>query len=282
MKLREALEYADELRQGNVFSENMKTRWVTEFEQMQQTEVLLLSEADLISYDFDKEPDAELLISPPYDKLYYLYLMAQIDLASGDWAEYNNTLSIFNKAYGDYMRRVAVRIDPAANAAEKNGYYVSAYAIAVKHGYTGTVEEWNAEHFGKKGDRGDRGADGVSPTAEVKTVDNGYEVTITDVGGAHIFMLSNGADGADGTNGVSPSVRVEPIANGHSVTITDANGSHSFDVFDGMDGTGAGDMTIADYDPENVVDAAGGIPAYVTAKIEEAFDGIANAEERAY
>ncbi len=277
MRLREVLEHADELRQGNVFSEKMKTRWVTEFEQMQQTEVLMLSREDLITYDFDKEPDAELLISPPYDKLYDLYLMAQIDLASGDWSEYNNTITIFNKAYGDYMRWVARHIDPAANAAERNGYYVSAYALAVKHGYTGTIEEWNAAHFGKKGETGAPGADGISPTAEVKTVEGGYEVTITDADGAHVFVLTNGndgADGKDGANGISPSVTVTSIADGHRVTITDAGGERSFDVLDGVDGDGAGDMTAADYDPTGAVDAAGGIAEYVATQISTAITNV--------
>ncbi len=60
---------------------------------------------------------------------------------------------------------------------------MSAYAIAVKHGYTGTEEEWLEYLKGEKGDKGDQGetgddgADGLS--AYQIAVENGYEGTET-------------------------------------------------------------------------------------------------------
>ena len=65
--------------------------------------------------------------------------------------------------------------------AHKSWYYLSAYAIAVKHGYTGTEEEWLEYLKGEKGDKGDQGetgddgADGLS--AYQIAVENGYEGT---------------------------------------------------------------------------------------------------------
>ena len=95
---------------------------------------------------------------------------------------------------------------------------------------------------GLKGDTGDKGADGVSPTATVTQTDNGAEFTVTDVNGtttATIKNGTNGKDGAPGANGVSPTVQVETIDGGHRVTFTDASDSHVVDVLDGKPGKDA-------------------------------------------
>lgn len=95
---------------------------------------------------------------------------------------------------------------------------------------------------GLKGDTGDKGADGVSPTATVTQTDDGAEFTVTDVNGtttATIKNGTNGKDGAPGANGVSPTVQVETIDGGHRVTLTDASGAHAVDVLDGKPGKDA-------------------------------------------
>lgn len=91
---------------------------------------------------------------------------------------------------------------------------------------------------GLKGDTGDKGADGVSPTATVTQTDDGAEFTVTDVNGTTTAVVKNGADGkngAPGANGISPTVQVKTIDGGHRVTFTDASDSHVVDVLDGKD-----------------------------------------------
>lgn len=58
----------------------------------------------------------------------------------------------------------------------------SAYAIAVEHGFTGTVEEWLASLKGEQGDTGPAGPQGIQGTDD-KTVD-------TVSGGAHTHNIT--------------------------------------------------------------------------------------------
>lgn len=57
----------------------------------------------------------------------------------------------------------------------------------------------NAEDF--KGEPGENGTDGVSPTVEVEEVAGGYKVTITDSKGTKSFSVFDGEDGKDGKDG---------------------------------------------------------------------------------
>jgi len=88
--------------------------------------------------------DTELLVPSPHSKIYWTYLSAMIDFANGEYDKYNNTLAVFNQFFGEYMRWYSLVYHPADGQMVVEGYYLSAYSIAVKHGYTGTEEEWLA------------------------------------------------------------------------------------------------------------------------------------------
>ena len=127
------------------FENDILLMWVNEVEGMVQTEVLLRSTADLTPYELDGpgEPTAaELVVPYPFDRLYLQYLLAQIDYANGEYAKYQNSMQMFNACYTDYVHHVAETIAPADGRAERMQYFLTAYAIAVKHGYTGTEEQW--------------------------------------------------------------------------------------------------------------------------------------------
>jgi hypothetical protein len=68
-----------------------------------------------------------------------------IDFARGEYSTYSNTYELFNEWWNEYAAWYALMYDPASGKGEIKGYYVSAYAIAVKHGYKGTEEEWLSE-----------------------------------------------------------------------------------------------------------------------------------------
>lgn len=70
----------------------------------------------------------------------------------------------------------------------------TAYAIAVKNGFKGTEKEWLAS---LKGDTGTKGADGVSPTVQVETIDGGHRVTFTDASDSHAVDVLDGKPGKD-------------------------------------------------------------------------------------
>ena len=100
---------------------------------------------------FDGGP-TELLVSAPYHKIYYTYVMAMIDFANGEYNRYQNTMALFNSFFDCFTRWYAQTYRPADGESAARGYYVSAYAIAVKHGFTGSEEEWLASLKGPKGD----------------------------------------------------------------------------------------------------------------------------------
>lgn len=141
MKLRDVLAYADELR-PNAFSESMKVQWLNEIEGMVQTKVLLLAAENLTPYTWSENADTELLVKFPHDKIYWAYLIAMIDFAAGDIKRYNNDMALFNERWSEYMRWYATVYRPADGQMVEHGYYLSAYSIAVQHGFAGTEKEF--------------------------------------------------------------------------------------------------------------------------------------------
>lgn len=153
--LKSVIEYVDEIK-PNAFSNEAKTQWVNECEGLVQTEVLLLADTELISYSYDTDKDKELLVKHPHVKIYWAYLTAMIDFANGEYNKYQNTMQMFNAFFGEYMRWFALWYHPADTHGENDGedgwrgYYISAYGLAVKHGFEGTESEWLESLYGEK------------------------------------------------------------------------------------------------------------------------------------
>lgn len=115
--------------------------WVNELEADIQLKLWLLSIEDVIAHEDISE---ELLADAAHTIVYRLYLIAMIDLANGEYTNYQNNYKVFSDAYGDYKCWYIMKYHPGTGEAEELGYYLSAYALAVKHGYEGTEEEWIA------------------------------------------------------------------------------------------------------------------------------------------
>lgn len=142
MTIGKVIRLADALKPNAVELEQ-KYQYISEVEGLVQSEVMLLSSADIITYDpAQNDENTELLVKPPHDKLYIAYLTAMLDFANGEYNKYANTIEQFNAYYREYHRWYLARIHPADGAAIIEGYYLSAYAIAVKHGFSGTETEW--------------------------------------------------------------------------------------------------------------------------------------------
>lgn len=99
--LASACEMASALR-PNAFSRDILTAWVNEVEGIIQTEVLLRGRGEIITYDYGENSNSEMLVPPPHDKLYYLYLCAMIDFANGEADRYQNSMAMFNAALDEY------------------------------------------------------------------------------------------------------------------------------------------------------------------------------------
>lgn len=160
MNVQQVIQLVDDIK-PNAFSDEAKTAWLNEAEGLVQTEVLLLAPEEIIVYSWEEDRETELLVKPPHDKLYWAYLTALIDFANGEYLKYQNTLQMFNSHFGEYMRWYASRYRPADGKPTELGYYLTAYGIAVKHGYEGTEEAWLASLIGPEGPPGPQGPQGI-------------------------------------------------------------------------------------------------------------------------
>lgn len=78
--------------------------------------------------------------------------------------------------------------------------------------------------------QGEKGNDGISPTAVVSDTESGAVVTITDKNGTTTVEIF------DGTDGVSPTVSVAQTETGCTITVTDGSGTTTADLTNGADG----------------------------------------------
>jgi len=116
MKLYEAVKRADELR-PNPFSAEDKIQWLSELDSKIATEVL--KKTDFKGYTMDDFGEAELLINHSYTDVYLFYLCAMIDFFSRDYAEYNNSIIMFNSIY----ERLAKEMHKVSQDNTKSQYY---------------------------------------------------------------------------------------------------------------------------------------------------------------
>lgn len=57
---------------------------------------------ELPTYDYEADQEAELLVTAPYDIIYFHYLSAKIDFIECEINSYNNNMSLYNAAYDDF------------------------------------------------------------------------------------------------------------------------------------------------------------------------------------
>ena len=110
--LGEVISRADELK-PNAFSKETKIGWINTLEGKVQTSVWLLDHTECVRYSEDEDMSRPLLVAYPYDDVYVQWFCAQIDFANGEYDLYANTCTMFNKAWGEYVRWFAAVYSPA-------------------------------------------------------------------------------------------------------------------------------------------------------------------------
>lgn len=279
MKVSELISFVDAIK-PNAFPVSAKVAWLNEVEGMVWTEVMLLSPLEFVPHTYDDstgEGDADLLVVPPHSKLYNTYLCAMIDFANGEYDKYQNTMTLFNAHFSEFMRWYATHYRPADGNYGYMGIYISAYGIAVKHGFVGTEEEWLDSLKAAVDEEMVRAfveayleANPIDvPVTSVNGKTGDVELTAADVGALDSATLSsavddalaqakasgefdgengkNGADGADGTDGVGirevKQTTTSTVSGGKNIItvyLTDGS-SYTFTVYNGQkgaDGTG--------------------------------------------
>ena len=161
MTIRDAIELADEMK-PNAFSNKVKLFWINALEGRVAADVFLMAPAEIAALHYTEEDmETELLVLPPHDDIYPLWLQARIDEANGEYNKYANSMQIYNEHYGNFVRWFAATYEPAqgypdadvcAGACEHFPYYITAYGLAVKQGFKGTLDEWLASLDGAQGE----------------------------------------------------------------------------------------------------------------------------------
>ncbi len=115
---------------------------------------------EAVVYTEETAGATELIVRPPHDDIYVLWLRAQIAAANGEWDEYANAMAVYNNAYTDYVRWFADYYGTHKKRCGDPPHYLSAYGVAVKNGFIGTPEEWLASLKGETGEQGEQGPEG--------------------------------------------------------------------------------------------------------------------------
>ena len=105
-----AIEKVDRLK-PNSYSEEDKAGWINELEGMVQR--LVFQQDEVAQLSFPKDMDKELLIPAPFDDVYTLFLEAKIDYYNREYANYNNSATMFEAQFSefkkDYIRKHPAR-----------------------------------------------------------------------------------------------------------------------------------------------------------------------------
>ena len=100
MTVNQALDAVDAL-QPNTFSRAEKLAWLSRVEALVKTQILDTCQAApaFSGYGPDTPGETELLAAAPWDELYLRYLQAQMDLANGEVARYENSGALYNRLF---------------------------------------------------------------------------------------------------------------------------------------------------------------------------------------
>lgn len=137
------IDLIEQVYTGHGIPKDTLARWLSDVDASVAREILLVDDYNT-EYSYTAAPDVELLVSEaPWRRIYFLYLSAMIDFVLKQYNTYANELNEYNSALADYKHYIVTRYNPAnKNVAERAGYYISPYTLAVKHGFVGTEEEW--------------------------------------------------------------------------------------------------------------------------------------------
>lgn len=105
MTVTTSIRVADQLA-PNRLDESLKRRWLGDLEGMVRVELLGESVDTLASLTDEGvlPSDADLKIPYPYDRLYWLYLVAMVEHAHGDAGHYARAAAMFNSVYSSYAK----------------------------------------------------------------------------------------------------------------------------------------------------------------------------------
>ncbi|MBE6993397.1 MAG: collagen-like protein [Ruminococcaceae bacterium] len=256
MLISEAISLAEH-RTGQVVEQALQLRWLSTLDG--QIALEFYGADAWTAYGTD-DLSCELLIPLPWDIAYSYYISALTYHTNGEYDRYANEWALFESELEKFKRFVRRTNDPVCKCliCGRNGgtdvtiptgcnhgrmWYLSAYALACKHGFAGTPEEWLDSLVGPPGADGEDGVDGTVSwdelTPEQQASLKGPKGDKGDKGdtGATGPAGQNGTNGTNGTNGqdgFSPIASVSKVGDTATITITDKIGTTTATVKDGV------------------------------------------------
>ncbi|MBQ8341357.1 MAG: hypothetical protein IJY22_03145 [Clostridia bacterium] len=103
MTFRDVLDFVGVLR-SVAYEEKILLRWLLELEGRMAVSVRGEAVGGVPSYSEKFDPSTPLLVTAPFERVYWTYLVAMIDLACGDRAAYAASYPLFLEAYDEYAR----------------------------------------------------------------------------------------------------------------------------------------------------------------------------------
>lgn len=233
MLISEAISLAEH-RTGQVVEQALQLRWLSTLDG--QIALEFYGADAWTAYGTD-DLGCELLIPLPWDIAYSYYISALTYHTNGEYDRYANEWALFENELEKFKRFVRRTNDPVCKCliCGRNGgtdvtiptgcnhgrmWYLSAYALACKHGFSGTPEEWLDSLVGPKGEDG---ADGVDGTVSWDELTPEQRASLKG---------EPGEDGQDGEDGFSPIASVSKVGSTVTISITDKTGTTTATVSD--------------------------------------------------
>lgn len=113
MKIREVIERVDTVK-PNAFPTFAKLEWISALEGRIAADVFLMAPVEIrqFRYVYPEDMETELLLEPPHDDIYLLWLQAKIDEENGEYNKYENSMAIYNEHYANFLRWFCQLYDP--------------------------------------------------------------------------------------------------------------------------------------------------------------------------
>ena len=99
--INQVMERVDKIK-PNVYDENTKAEWLHRLDGRISREILKHDPPQ--KYTYPEDGDKELLVPYPYDDIYNYFMQAMIDYSNGEYANYNNALTMYNEAFSSYAK----------------------------------------------------------------------------------------------------------------------------------------------------------------------------------
>lgn len=105
MTLMDAI-YRIDILKPNSYSQEEKIKWLSALDGTIKAEIIDTHEGGeevvFNGYNENTALTTKMLVPHPYDELYIRWLETQIDYANGEYGKYNNSVTMYNKAYLAY------------------------------------------------------------------------------------------------------------------------------------------------------------------------------------